>query len=80
MACINDCNKFGVCAEVTRFWPNYKWLTTVFRKKKIKILKSVKLKQQDVSSEVFVSAIDVKFSFYPGQINAKYGKMLKTGN
>ena len=34
-----------------------------FPKKRIKILKSVKLKQQDVSSEVLVPAIDSKFSF-----------------
>ena len=34
-----------------------------FLKKKIKILKSVKLKQQDVSSEVLVTAIDVKCNF-----------------
>ena len=32
-----------------------------FPKEKIKILKSVKLKQQDVSSEVLVTAIDVKW-------------------
>ena len=32
-------------------------------KKKIKVLKSVKLKQQDVCSEVLVTAIDVKCNF-----------------
>ena len=34
-----------------------------FPKKKIKILKSVKLKQQDVSCDLLVTAIDVKCSF-----------------
>ena len=34
-----------------------------FPKTKIKILKSVKLKQQDVSSEVLITAIDVKCNF-----------------
>ena len=34
-----------------------------FRKKKIKILKSVKLKQQDASSEVLVTTVDVKCNF-----------------
>ena len=34
-----------------------------FPKKKIKILKSVKLKEQDVSSEVLVTAIEVKCNF-----------------
>ena len=34
-----------------------------FVKEKIKILKCVKLKQQDVSSEVLVTAIDVKCNF-----------------
>ena len=34
-----------------------------FPKKKIKILKSAKLKQQDVSSEVLVTASDVKCNF-----------------
>ena len=34
-----------------------------FPKKNIKILKSVTLKQQDVSSEVLVTAIDVKCNF-----------------
>ena len=46
-----------------------------FPKTNIKILKSVKLEQQDVSSEVFVTAIDVKCSF-TSQINAAQGKML----
>ena len=32
-------------------------------KKKVKVLESVKLKQQDVSSEVLVTAIDVKCNF-----------------
>ena len=39
-----------------------------FPKKKIKVLESVKLKQQEVSSEVLVTAIE--------QINANQGKML----
>ena len=34
-----------------------------FPKKEIKILKSVKLKKQDVSSEVLVTAIEVKCNF-----------------
>ena len=34
-----------------------------FQEKKINILKSVKLKQQDVSSEVLVTAVDVKCNF-----------------
>jgi len=34
-----------------------------FQKKKIKILKSVKLKQQLVSTEVLVTAVDVKHKF-----------------
>ena len=34
-----------------------------FAKKKIKILKSLKLKQQDVSSEILVTVIDVKCNF-----------------
>ena len=34
-----------------------------FLREKIKILKSVKLKQQDVSSDVLVTAIDVKCNF-----------------
>ena len=34
-----------------------------FPKKEIKILKSVKLKQQDVSSDLLVTAVDVKCSF-----------------
>ena len=34
-----------------------------FLKKKIKILKSVKWKQRDVSSDVLVTAIDVKCNF-----------------
>ena len=46
-----------------------------FPKKKIKVLQSVKLKQQDVSSEVLVTAIDVKCNFTE-QINANQGKML----
>ena len=46
-----------------------------FPKEKINILKSVKLKQQDVSSEVLVTAIDVKCNFTK-QINANQGKML----
>ena len=46
-----------------------------FPKKKIKVLESVKLKQQEVSSEVLVTAIDVKCSFTE-QINANQGKML----
>ena len=41
----------------------------------IKILKSVKLKQQDISSEVLVVAIDVKCKFLK-QINSNQGKML----
>ena len=46
-----------------------------FPKKKIKVLESVKLKQQEVSSEVLVTAIDVKCNFTE-QINANQGKML----
>ena len=46
-----------------------------FPKKKIKILKSVKLKKPDVSSEVSVTAINVKCNFTQ-QINANQGKML----
>ena len=34
-----------------------RWLTTVFAKNKIKILESVELKQQGVSSEVLVTTI-----------------------
>ena len=34
-----------------------------FPKKKIKVLECVKLKQQEVSSEVLVTAIDVKGNF-----------------
>ena len=34
-----------------------------FLKKKIKIFKSVKWKQWDVSSDVLVTAIDVKYNF-----------------
>ena len=52
-----------------------RWLTTVFRRKKIKVLESVKLKQQEVSSEVLVTAIDVKCNFTE-QINANQRKML----
>ena len=51
------------------------WLTTVILKKKIKILKSVKWKQQDVSSDVLVTAIDVKCIF-AYRINAKQGKII----
>ena len=43
--------------------------------KKIKILKSVKLKQQDVSSEVLDIVIDVKYNF-TGRINANQGKVI----
>ena len=46
-----------------------------FPKKKIKVLESVKLKQQEVSEEVLVTAIDVKCNFTE-QINANQGKML----
>ena len=46
-----------------------------FPKKKIKVLESVKLKQQEVSSELLVTAIDVKCNFTE-QINANQGKML----
>ena len=46
-----------------------------FPKKKIKVLESVKLKQQEVSSEVLVTAIDVKCNFTE-QINANQGKLL----
>ena len=35
--------------------------------KEIRILKSVKLKQQDISSEVLVTAIDVKCNFTENQ-------------
>ena len=48
-----------------------------FPKKKIKIfLKSMKLKQQDVSSEVLATAIDVKCNLIK-QINANQGEMLQ---
>ena len=43
---------------------------TASQRKKIKSLKSVKLKQRDVSSEVLVTAIDVKCNF-TNQINAR---------
>ena len=43
------------------------WLTTVFQRKKIKILKSVKSKQQDGFSEVLVTPIDIKCNFTYGQ-------------
>ena len=47
-----------------------------FPKKKIKVLESVKLnEQQEISSEVLVTAIDVKCNFTE-QINANQGKML----
>ena len=46
-----------------------------FLKKKIKILKYVKLKPQDVSSSVLVTAIDVKCNFTK-EINANQGKMV----
>ena len=46
-----------------------------FPKKKIKVLESVKLKQQAVSSEVLVTAIDAKCNFTE-QINGNQGKML----
>ena len=46
-----------------------------FPKKNMKILKSLKFKQQDVCSEVFVTAVDVKSNFTK-QINANQGKML----
>ena len=45
----------------------------------IKILKSVKLKQQDFSSEVLVIAIDVKCKF-PKQINANQVTKLVKGD
>ena len=41
----------------------YKVAYYSFPKKKIKIWKSVKLKQRDFSSEVLVTAIDVKGNF-----------------
>ena len=46
----------------------------LFLIKTIKVLESVKLKQQEVSSEVLVTAIDVKCNFTE-QINANQGKM-----
>ena len=46
-----------------------------FPKEKIKILKSVKLRQEDVSSEVLVTTIEVKCNFTK-QINTNQGKML----
>ena len=46
-----------------------------FLKRNIKILKSVKLKEQDVSSTVLVTAIVVKCDFNL-QINANHGEML----
>ena len=46
-----------------------------FPKKKIKVLESVELKEQEVSSELLVTAIDVKCNFTE-QINANQGKML----
>ena len=49
------------------FWPRGRFLlrclTTIIRRKNIKILKPVKLKQNDVSCEVLVTAIDVKCNF-----------------
>ena len=50
-----------------------------FLKKKIKTLKSVKWKQRDVSSDVLVTAIDVKCNFAK-RINANQGKMLNIVN
>ena len=47
-----------------------------FPKKKIKVLESVKLKQQEVSEEVIVTAIDVKCNFTE-QINANQGRNAK---
>ena len=52
-----------------------RWLATVFLKRNIKILKSVKLKEQDVSSKVLVTAIVVKCDFTL-QVNANHGEML----
>ena len=48
-----------------------------FQRKKIKILKPVKLQQQNISSGVLVTAIDVNCNFTE-QINANPGKMLNT--
>ena len=47
------------------FRANVLKLTTsyIFLQKKFKILKYVKLKQQNVSSKVLVTAIDVKLNF-----------------
>ena len=47
-----------------------------FLKRNIKILKSVKLKEQDVSSKVLVTAIVVKCDFTL-QINANHGEMME---
>ena len=46
----------------------------IFPKKKVNILKYEKSKQQDVSSEVFVTTIDVKCNFTT-KINANQRKM-----
>ena len=60
-----------------RYFSRTSWATREFKvayysfpKKKIKVLESVKLKQQEVSSEVLITAIDVKCNFTE-QINAK---------
>ena len=55
--------------------PLFKVAFYCFPKQKIKILKSVKLKQQHASCELLVTAIDVKFNF-TWQINAAQGKMI----
>ena len=65
------------CSRSPRIGNNrrLRWLTTVIRRKNIKILKSVKVKQNDVSCEVLIIAIDVKCNF-TSQINTNQGKTL----
>ena len=58
-----SCHLIGSRRQRQRSWNPLRWLTTVIRRKNIKILKSVKLKQNDVSCEVLVTAIDVKCNF-----------------
>ena len=48
-------------------WTNFKVAYYSILMKEISILKSVKLKQQDISSEVLVTAIDVKCNFTENQ-------------
>ena len=61
--------RFGCCGareiliDIGRAGNSSKVAYYTFLEKKIKILKSVKLKLQDVSSEVLVSAVEVKCNF-----------------